>query len=513
MLQCQLSAPNVGNGNGTSFDSSKAGSVPFSPSALKEYATDHFNKRYTFYQGTTTVLPNLIGPINYKLQISCKEDDHLDLFSKVYMPLSQVLTQHGVQLSLACEFSLKKGKEKPEAKFGKLYYGDDVRNLAVYGRQRFLDGIRDPVYAAGFQSTLVVAQILDDMQRVPTTHGVILTAGRAFFVLVVPPQQTRKRSVAATEHTPLCTDGSPQFPAPDGNALPDGDIHTLMRDTASGIYISHAFMLDDPTFLRRLAGFMVESKKVQENEALSRSLAMGVHNSLQGTFCEGSEQKYVPSPRGSGSGSRRSGESHSMPPPASTPPESGSPPKSAQDCNIDIMPWQELEETLDTPLRVLTTTLGRERAGRVVVIPWKGRDVVVKVLSIEKGEKGHEDIQAFTTEVEAYRVAGAAGLWGVAVPRPMFIATRDGGDEPGMRALGMEEGHELPHVSGWSPLMFSQARDCVMRLYQAGVRHLDVHARNFVMLHHPPGNSVATIDLEYFLAEGKPMLPEWIWGR
>ena len=509
MLRLQLTAPEVGQGN-NNYDYKEDGSVPFRPDALREYKTVHFDKRYATYQGTSNPLPNLIGPIDYRLRLSCEEDDNKTLFTQVYMPLSQVLKQHGVQFTVACHHPHNQGsedvgacscdghhlmtmvvEEKPEATIGVLL-GDDVRSNAIRGRSRFMLGIRDPANAEVFQSALVVAQILGYMRNKAITHGVILTAGRAFFILVVPPQgQGVKR-----KHDETPPQEGPQYPAPDGTALLDADIHTLMRETAPGIYVSRAFMVNGANFLRRLAAFVIESKKIQEDEALHSALAGRVSAALKGgpPFCEGEEQRYIPTPRRSPGG--RSNSSSSL------------------THSLDAVPWSELEEALDHPVRVLATTLGRERCGRVVVIAWKGIEVAVKVVNIEEGERGRQDDEAFRTEVEAYRRAGAAGLWGVAVPKPFFYSTHDGDDKTGMRALGMEVGGNLPHLNSWTPVMFSQARDCVMRLYQAGVTHSDVQARNFVGLHHHSGGKlVAAIDLEYSLLDGTPMLPDWIWGR
>jgi tRNA A-37 threonylcarbamoyl transferase component Bud32 len=139
-------------------------------------------------------------------------------------------------------------------------------------------------------------------------------------------------------------------------------------------------------------------------------------------------------------------------------------------------------------------------------------DVAVKVVRIARDEKGQEDMRAFDSEVEAYKIAGRAGLWGVAVPEPLFVASKDEA-MMSMRAIGTKVGRSLPHVKHWSPKQFSQARVAITRLYQTEVRHADVHPRNFIAIEGLEGESVAAIDLEFYLDDRKLNLPPWIWAE
>lgn len=138
------------------------------------------------------------------------------------------------------------------------------------------------------------------------------------------------------------------------------------------------------------------------------------------------------------------------PPPVRSPPQSS---RAVQHSRLDVVPWQEL--ALDRTSKVLAATLGRERTGgRVVVITWKGVDVVVKILSIGEGE---------TTKHLQRRLKLTASLellcCGVLPYQGQFLPLSKMEFEPGVRALGLEVGGKLPHVNTWTPLMFSQARD------------------------------------------------------
>ena len=522
LLRQQLPPPRFGILSSIPYDPKTSGSAPFDPEKLKPYEMSSLRRRYGSYQGSNDALPNFVGPVVHDRPLFLERDDHLDLFNKVYMPLSQATRQHGVQFSVACETHHLEGvedmsvctvdggshrttmivEEKSENKFGHLF-GDNILDKAVEGRNFNIAGLREAKNSANFQSALVLAQALGYMGSKGLIHGIIITARRAFFVLVVPHRQsTRKRRRATRTET---AEQLPPYPDPSGQIiLPDGQIESLLLNSEPGIYVSSAVHVNDPNYLRILAGFMVESHAFRTGAGYQQRWMSEIVSSIgtggEGLFLRGDQQAYIPTPRSEESSGRASGSDVTRLP-------------VNRRRSLPMIDWDEIEPLIRSPSQVLSKALGRERDGQVVKVTWNDIDVAVKVVHITKDENGRKDMQAFDSEVEAYRIAGGAGLWGVAVAEPVFISSKEEARRSIM-AIGTKAGRLLPHVSRWSPRQLSQARDAVVRLYQAGVRHTDVHPRNFVAIDGPTGETtVAAIDLEFSLDHGKPNLPPWIWGQ
>ena len=211
LLRQQLPPPRFGILSAIAYDPKKSGSAPFDPEKLKPYEMSSLRRRYGSYQGSNDALPNFVGPVVHDRPLFLERDDHLDLFNKVYMPLSQATRQHGVQFSVACETHHLEGvedmsvctvdggshrttmivEEKSENKFGHLF-GDNILDKAVEGRNFNIAGLREAKNSANFQSALVLAQALGYMGSKGLIHGIIITARRAFlywsFLIVKAPE-------------------------------------------------------------------------------------------------------------------------------------------------------------------------------------------------------------------------------------------------------------------------------------------------------------------------------------
>jgi hypothetical protein len=284
-----LPRPRFGTLATISYDKSKSGSVPFDPDKLKAYDMRSFRRRYTSYQGSDQIIQNFVGPVVHDRPLFMEADDQIDLFNKVYMPLSQAVRQHGVQFSMACETHHMEGtedhgsvctsvhthrismimEEKSQNMFGHLYT-TNIRASAIEGRNLNMAGIREGVASSNFQSALAVAQILGDMAQRRVVHGVIVTASRAFFILIVPRASNKR---PRSPDGPNLLDGTPQFPDSNGMALPDERMDTLLENSDPGIYVSSAVMVDDPAYLRIMAGFMVESYEFRSGGSYLRWMA------------------------------------------------------------------------------------------------------------------------------------------------------------------------------------------------------------------------------------------------
>eukprot|EP00978_Attheya_sp_CCMP212_P006978 scaffold16306_cov45-Attheya_sp.AAC.1 len=104
--------------------------------------------------------------------------------------------------------------------------------------------------------------------------------------------------------------------------------------------------------------------------------------------------------------------------------------------------------------------------------------------------------------VEAYRLAGAAGLWGKAVPGLLFVAENDK-----VCALGMVAGVPMPlEPQEWTGNDLQQAKESVWLLHQSNITLTDMKPANFVKLSGSGMNGniletatwVVAIDLECF---------------
>jgi hypothetical protein len=75
---------------------------------------------------------------------------------------------------------------------------------------------------------------------------------------------------------------------------------------------------------------------------------------------------------------------------------------------------------------VLASSLGREREGNVVAVDWFRNPSMLKIVRLETAAaERQQTMETFQSELEAYEIAGRAGLWGIAVPKPYFCAKDD----------------------------------------------------------------------------------------
>lgn len=111
--------------------------------------------------------------------------------------------------------------------------------------------------------------------------------------------------------------------------------------------------------------------------------------------------------------------------------------------------------------KVLADSLGREKIGHVVATDWHGISAVVKIVDAAKNQN-QQARRIFESEVAAYDLAGRAGLWDVAVPRPLFVATDDT-----QCTLCLVAGHSMPlDVNEWTDDEILLARESTQLLFQ-----------------------------------------------
>lgn len=168
---------------------------------------------------------------------------------------------------------------------------------------------------------------------------------------------------------------------------------------------------------------------------------------------------------------------------------------------------------------VMAATLGRERRGKVIGTRWHGISAAVKIVYMDGDDRKYAQ-DLFRMEVEAYKVAGASGLWGKAVPCPLFIVNSDS-----LCAIGMVAGVSMPlDPVEWTATDLEQAMESVLLLHQAGVTLTDIKPANFVRLlqgcNGSEGNAeeimmerVVAIDLEGFWGDASEVeLQRWLSG-
>jgi hypothetical protein len=228
--------------------------------------------------------------------------------------------------------------------------------------------------------------------------------------------------------------------------------------------------------------------------------------SSKGGLAEGDPQVYEPSPKGQ------------------------SKPNTSSKTTAATTPFNLASSTLINRFSVvpdfkattpLTNTLGREKVGRVVATEWYGVSAVVKTFARNETnglkEQSHER-HLFESEVEAYEIAGRAGLWGVAVPKPLFAAM-----DASACALCLTAGNPMPlDPEEWSCSDLRQALKNVRLLLEAGIELSDIKPANFISMVGASSSNdggedtrVMAIDLEdsFLVVSGESQqfeLPRWM---
>mmetsp|Transcript_8479 Transcript_8479/g.15369 ORF Transcript_8479/g.15369 Transcript_8479/m.15369 type:complete len:325 (-) Transcript_8479:123-1097(-) len=302
--------------------------------------------------------------------------------------------------------------------------------------------------------------------------GIFLTAGRAVFVWIDEPVK-KKNARRAKKQKAL-----------------------------KKIYVTEELEIDHPNYLRVMASFLVKSFAIPDGERRRAASLLGVASS-SGGFTRGPTQKHTP--KGKYRGDKK---------PAANSDNTNTTNVAATALSV-AMTLPQLSQVPDFKEgSIIAATLGRERQGRVIGTEWHGISAAVKIVCID-GNDGHYAHEVFRSEVEAYRLAGAAGLWGKAVPGPLFVAETDK-----VCALGMVAGVPMPlEPQEWTGNDLQQAKESVFLLHQSKITLSDIKPANFVKLSGSGMNGniletvtrVVAIDLECFLKNASDVeLPPWL---
>jgi hypothetical protein len=354
------------------------------------------------------------------------------------------------------------------------------------GRSGFLKGKSMKTDTARFACPLILARLLGCMAAEATAYGVIITSGRAYFVWVtyegkgqietnIDAQPAQKKAKQENSETPT-------------------------------IHMTEAIMIDDEHFLRVLFNFILQTKPEAGPINGVRVAQLLTTPSSKGGLTKGDPQVYQPSPKGQ-SKSNNSSKTTA----ATTPFNLAS---STLINRFSVIPDFKATTTL-------TNTLGREKVGRVVATEWYGVSAVVKTFARNETngleERSHER-HLFESEVEAYEIAGRAGLWGVAVPKPLFAAM-----DASVCALCLTAGNPMPlDPEEWSCSDLRQALKNVRLLLEAGIELSDIKPANFISMVGVSNSNdggedtrVMAIDLEdsFLVVGGESQhfeLPRWM---
>lgn len=509
LLSFQLEPPILKRGD-QSYMTRTSGSVPFDPECLYVIDAETFKSRFNKEEGSEAVVSNALPPIDWRNPIFSEDDNRYDLKNKVYLPLSRALKHsHDMCFSHDCGGNIPAGvqdttvvsvgeletrvifEEKSESLMEYLLdsVGKTFPQICRSGREAFIKGRPMRTNTARFSFPLVLAQTLGYMAAEATAYGVIITSGRAYFVWVeVGEEQDNSR-----EPPPKKSKG--------------GKKKAVSNDarTTSGIYLTDAIKIDDPEFLRVMYNFILQTKE-------SRVMDMGLTAaellrtpSSSGGLTRGESQDNKPQTRNRSPSTKLSPRSSG----GGVVPFPGA--KMSMICRFPCLP--RLNETC-----VIADTLGRNREGRVAETKWNGVSAALKVVRL--GNDEHEETyvrRVFEGEVKAYEMAGLAGLWGLAVPQPFFVATDDK-----YCALCLALGDPMPTDSDqWSRSELIQAAESVRLLYEAGIELSDIKPANFIRIpkqeigasQNTEEQRVVAIDLEesFLEAEAESLeLPEWM---
>jgi hypothetical protein len=484
----------------------QSGSVAFNPQCLNIVTANDFRTRFIVNEGTTDVVTNALPPIDYRSPLFSEEDNRFDIKTKIYMPLSRALKHHGMTSSHDCNGVIPQGaadtsivstndletrvvfEEKSESLLQGLLSGVKMSfpEMCKAGRSNFLHGKAMKTTTARFACPLILAQLLGYMAAETTAYGVIITSGRAYFVWVtyegkgqietnIDAQPAQKKAKQENSETPT-------------------------------IHMTEAIMIDDEHFLRVLFNFILQTKPEAGPINGVRVAQLLTTPSSKGGLTKGDPQVYQPSPKGQ-SKSNNSSKTTA----ATTPFNLAS---STLINRFSVIPDFKATTTL-------TNTLGREKVGRVVATEWYGVSAVVKTFARNETngleERSHER-HLFESEVEAYEIAGRAGLWGVAVPKPLFAAM-----DASVCALCLTAGNPMPlDPEEWSCSDLRQALKNVRLLLEAGIELSDIKPANFISMVGVSSSNgggedtrVMAIDLEdsFLVVGGESQdfeLPRWM---
>mmetsp|Transcript_24158 Transcript_24158/g.66948 ORF Transcript_24158/g.66948 Transcript_24158/m.66948 type:complete len:536 (+) Transcript_24158:120-1727(+) len=496
LFACRLDPPTTKTGN-VSYPTHKSGSIPYNPDQIEIVSLSTFLSQHATFQGRTDKVPNTLPPVDWKNQIFSENDNRSDLKDKVYLPLSRVLAPRNIAFGQDSRFIHREGnedsvvvdsrgrvrvvvEEKSESLMKTLLpsRNDSFAEFCVDGRRDFLRGYTTQTSSAYCACPLILAQLLGYMTSNHVCRGILATAGRVVFVWIKPVDDTSRARQAKRR-----------------------------RAESKKIYVTEELFVDHPNFLRIMASFLVESFLINRDQGDAASRFLKVP-SEDGGFSRGSTQKHTPK----ASRQDEDGDEDKKQPakPAGSTKKRKKKSKSAVEATIPRvikLPDFKVESAL-------ATTLGRERKGRVIGTKWTGIPVAVKIVNTD-GEDREYARNLFHTEVEAYEIAGAHGLWGESVPRPLFVVETDT-----LCALGMVQGMSMPlDPCMWTAQDLQQGKEAVLRLHESGITVTDIKPANFVKLvgsgtsgnMEVTGNRVVAIDLEGFWKEAEDIeLPIWL---
>lgn len=503
MLQHQLSAPRLKAGD-VSYSESKQGSVAYDPECVQVVSVEDFATRHSGYKGSNLVVSNCLPPVDWQNPLFSEDDNRADLTNKVYLPLSRVLHQHGLsfgQDSMHKQFAGAQDsvvidktttvpvavvEEKSEVLMT-TYFPDeeqDFPSLCKTGRDLFIQGRDQRKESPAFGCPLILAQLLGYMKKEQVTHGIIITSGRAHYVWIEVP--------VLDDDSNIDGDNEPKKK----KAKPNSNTN-MEHSELPAIMVTQAVMITHPHFLRMMASFLRDGQKSYIDNGIRSSTLLSVPSG-GGGFTKGKAQDISKSSRSKNS-------------------TAGGTPSSNRGTPTTRFSFGSAASLISVftkmpPLQyksVLASSLGRDREGRVIAVDWFGNQSALKMAELETVTAAvrQRTIATFQSEFEAYEIAGRAGLWGIAVPKPLFYVKGDT-----LLALCTEEGSPMPSdPNDWSKECLTQAFESVQMLHNVNISLTDIKPANFVRIPIGDGNRVVSIDLECFAADCNELeLPDWL---
>lgn len=276
--------------------------------------------------------------------------------------------------------------------------------------------------------------------------------------------------------------------------------------------MSEEIPINHAQFLLAMACFLIKSFDLDYNDGARAADLLGVPTD-EGGFSRGDFQQHTPKDR-----SRRDDDEDEDAEPKHKKPRVVKKKGTKKKAASVALAIPQLPQLPDIKHQLtLATTLGRERRGKVIGTEWYGIPVAVKMVYTDGDDRQYAR-KVFHSEVEAYRMAGSAGLWGRAVPEPLFLADTDS-----VCALGIAKGVPMPlDPVEWSREDLEQAKESILLLQQSGITLTDIKPANFVKLTDKgtKGNGeetierVVAIDLECFWKDADGVeLPPWFWKQ
>lgn len=496
LFNCRLEKPVTKTGN-HSYPTTKRGSIPFNPQQVEIVSLQTFLAEHEQFRGSNEKVANTLPPVDWKCKLFSESDDRADLRNKVYLPLSRVLAPRGISFGQDSDFVHPEGledsvvidaggavqvviEEKSESLIKTLLPEHNPTSFAKFcidGRKDFLLGKPTQTSHPRFACPLILSQLLGYMHSSRVCRGIFITAGRAVFVWIEPVQEEKVARRAKKKPR-----------------------------KEKKIYVTEELFVDHPSFLRIMASFLVSSFAIDGGDSI-RAASLLVVKSEEGGFSDGGTQKHTPTTQFQGQG------------PLDTKPAGRS--SSGNTKGKEGVPQADIAVALGIPQlshvpdfkesSMLATALGRERRGKVIGTTWNCVPAAVKLVYMDGNDQRYTR-DLFHSEVEAYRIAGTARLWGKAVPGPLFTVETDS-----VCALGMVAGISMPlDPLEWTEEDLQQAKESVLLLLQSGITLTDIKPANFVKLtdsNKANGNvkRVVAIDLEGFSRDDIDVeLPPWL---